>query len=110
MKGEGLRVDWSGWSGGFDLLWGLWAEPHHPTNRCALVPPSSERTGSFGFWGWVAGFDLLWSLRSWFHHPTSRFALVPPSSERTVGVKGEGLRVKGRWVGMVGGESGFCGG
>ena len=39
VKGEGLRVGGSGWSGGFDLLWGLRAKPHHPTNRCALVPP-----------------------------------------------------------------------
>ena len=34
--------------GGFGLLWGLRAEPHHPTNRCALVPPSSGRRGACG--------------------------------------------------------------
>ena len=56
------------------------------------------------------GVGVLWGLGSWPHHPTNRCALVPPSSERTVEVKGEGLRVKGRWVGMVGWESGFCGG
>ena len=34
---------------GFGVLWGLGSEPHHPTSRCALVPPSSERTGSLWF-------------------------------------------------------------
>jgi len=34
---------------GVDLLSSLWAEPHHPTDRSAPVPPSSGRTGSFWF-------------------------------------------------------------
>ena len=67
-----------GGSRGF--LWRLRSEPHHPTNRCALVPPSSGRTGSFWFWGWVVGFGFLWELRSSPHHPTDRSAPVPPSS------------------------------
>ena len=51
VKSEGLRVKGFlvGMVGGFGLLWGLRSWPHQPTDRCALVPPSSGRTGSFWF-------------------------------------------------------------
>ena len=84
MKGQWVVV-----VGGVGVLWGIRAWPHHPTIRCALVPPSSLEEESFWF-------------RDGSYYSTDSRLLTPDSCLPTPARRGgPRLSVVG-WFGAVG--------
>ena len=91
------------WVGGVDLLWRLRSWSHHPTIRCALVPPSSLEEGSFWFrdWSYYSTDSRLLTPDSCLPTPDSRL-LTPDSCLPTPARRGgPRLSVVG-WFGAVG--------